>query len=64
MQTQGEPEERYRDLLDSYSMSFKNLGFDHQYLIRAWGVREPGDVITHTEFMQRCDAVADEVYGR
>ncbi len=64
VQTQGEPEERYRDLLDSYSMSFKYLGFDHQYLVRAWGVREPGDVITHTEFMQRCDAVADEVYGR
>jgi len=64
VQVQGEPEDRYRDLLDSYSASFKLLGFEHQHLIRAWDVREPGDVFAHADFMKQCDAVAGDVYGR
>ena len=44
LQTQGEPEDRYADLMGSFSASFRGLGFDHQHLVRAWSVREPGDV--------------------
>lgn len=62
IQTQGEPEERYRDLLESYSASFKYLGFDQQHLIRAWGVREPGNVAANADFLARCDQVADKIY--
>jgi multimeric flavodoxin WrbA len=63
IQTQGESEERYRDLLDSYSGGFGYLGYDHQHLVRAWGVREAGDVVNNSEFMERCDIVADAIYG-
>ena len=63
VQTQGEGEERYGDLLESYSAGFHHLGFERQHLIRAWGVREPGEVAAHPAFLERCDAVADEVYG-
>ncbi len=64
VQTQGEPEERYGDLLGSYAAAFEHLGYDRHYLVRAWDVREPGDVASRPDFLQRCDAVADQVYGR
>jgi multimeric flavodoxin WrbA len=63
VQTQGESEDRYRDLLERYSTGFNYLGFDKQYLIRAWDVREPGDVSHHDGFLQHCDATAQKVYG-
>ena len=63
IQSQGEPEDRYRDLLDNYSAGFGYLGYDHQHLVRAWGVRDAADIADNPEFLARCDAVADEVYG-
>lgn len=63
VQTQGEPEERYGDLMDDFSAGFSGLGFDRQHLIRAWGVREPGDVAGNKVFLSRCDDVARQVYG-
>ena len=63
VQTQGEPENRYGDLLNAYSAGFHHLGFDHQHLIRAWGVREPGEVADRPDFMARCDQIAAEIYG-
>ena len=62
IQTQGEGENRYPDLLDIYSPGFRYLGYDHQYLIRAWGVREPGEVATRQEFLDQCSQVAEEVF--
>ncbi len=62
IQTQGEPEERYRDLMDSYSASFNYLGFEQQHLVRAWGVREPSDVAANVDFLKECDDVVDEIY--
>ncbi len=63
LQSQGEPEERYRDLMDSFSVSFTNLGFDHHHLVRAHGVREPGDVARQAGYQQACAKAAWRVYG-
>ena len=62
VQTQGEPEDRYGNLMDSFSASFNGLGFDRQHLVRAWGVREIGDVNAHKGFLTHCDEVAARIY--
>ncbi len=62
LQTQGEPEDKYADLLDRHSAGFIGLGFDNLHLVRAWGVREPGEVNNHRQFLQQCDAVAGQIY--
>lgn len=62
LQSQGEPESKYADLMDSMSVSFKALGFDQQHLVRAWGVRNHGDIATDSKFLKECDAVADRIY--
>lgn len=62
IQTQGEPKERYCNLLEQYSASFKGLGFTNMHLIRAWGVREPTDVVSNPAFMSQCDSVARQIY--
>ncbi len=63
LQTQGEPEDRYGDLMESFSASFKGLGFDHHHLVRAWGVREPGDINAETGALKECDAAALRIYA-
>ncbi len=62
LQTQGEPEDRYADLMESFSASFKGLGFDNHHLVRAWDVREPGDISPDSHALQDCDRVAERVY--
>ena len=63
LQTQGEPEEKYADLLASMSVSLKGLGFDNQHLVRAWGVRNQGDIASDSIFLKECDLVAERIYG-
>jgi len=63
LQTQGESEERYANLLELHSASFTGLGFEHLHLVRAWSVRGPGEVLQHRRFLHRCDEVVDEIYG-
>lgn len=63
LQTQGEPEEKYTGLLESFSASFTGLGFDHQHLVRAWDVRQPGDVNQKTSVLQECRATASRIYA-
>ena len=63
VQTQGEPEDRYADLLDSFSVGFKGLGFDQQYLVRAHGVRHPGDIDKAGPVLSECDALASLIYS-
>ena len=63
LQTQGEPEERYTNILDQYSASFTGLGFQHLHLIRAWGVREPEDINQCEVAMEQCREVANQIYG-
>ena len=62
LQTQGEPETRYGDLMDSFSASFKGLGYDHHHLVRACGVREPGDIKSDSSVLLDCDEIADRIY--
>ena len=61
IQARGEPEDRYAHLLDDYAVGFNSLGYNHQYLVTAWGVREPGDVALIPEFLQRCDSVVQTI---
>lgn len=63
LQTQGEPEEKYADLLESMSVSFKGLGFDNQHLVRAWGVRNQGDIASDSEYLEECDSLAARIYA-
>ena len=63
VQTQGEAEEQYGDILERFSFGFRYLGFDHQYLVRAWGVRAPDDLEHHPDFLEECDRVAETVYA-
>lgn len=62
LQTQGEPEDRYVNLMESFSASFRGLGFDNHHLVRAWGVREPGDVNSESSALKDCDDIAERVY--
>ncbi len=62
LQTQGEPENRYTDVLDQYSASFIGLGFDNLHLVRAYGVREPNEVESNEDFLKKCDAVVNKIY--
>lgn len=63
VQTQGEPESQYGDLLQSLSKGFRFLGFDDQHLLRAWGVREIGDVLGDTELQAQCESTAGKIYS-
>lgn len=47
IQTQGEGAEYYGDLLARYEKSFRMLGFDGFFSLRAAGVRELTDLDTH-----------------
>lgn len=64
LQTQGESEDKYAGLMDSFSASFKGLGFDQQHLVRACGVRNPDDIDQHAAVLKECDAVASRVYAK
>lgn len=63
LQTQGEPEDKYAELMESFSASFEGLGFDHRHLVRAWGVRHPGDINQQSEVLRDCDSVASRIYA-
>ncbi len=63
LQTQGEPEEKYADLMQSFSASFNGLGFDQHHLVRAWGVRHPGDIDEDVRALGACDAIARRIYA-
>lgn len=62
LQTQGEPTDRYEDLMKSFSASFNGLGFDKQHLIRACGVRNPGDIGSDASCLLDCQSVAASIY--
>ena len=63
VQTQGEPKERYGNLLEQYSTGFQYLGFDHQHLIRAWGVREPNEAINQKAFIENVENVVQRLFN-
>ncbi|MDG1739255.1 MAG: flavodoxin family protein [Paracoccaceae bacterium] len=63
LQTQGEPEERYFDMIGSFSASFSGLGFDHHHLVRASGVRNPGDINSDSSVLKECDVIAAHIHS-
>ena len=63
LQTQGEPENRYGDLLENFSASFTGLGFTHQHHIRAWNTRNPGDVEGQERVLHECREVVQRIYA-
>ncbi len=63
LQTQGEPEDKYADLLESFAASFTGLGFDHRHHVRAWGVRNPGDIGPNARVLRDCRETASAIYG-
>lgn len=63
LQTQGEPQDRYADLLESFSVSFRGLGFDKQHLVRACGVRKPGDIGPDADCLRDCQTIASRIYA-
>lgn len=64
LQTQGEPEDRYADLMDSFSASFEGLGFDQHHLVRAFGVRNLGDIDSEASALKECDAAGSLIYAK
>lgn len=64
IQVQGEGPERYGDLLEQYGPALDKLGFERRELIRACGVREPGEVLGQTDVLERTDALAHELAGQ
>ena len=63
LQTQGEPEYKYADLLKSFSVSFVGLGFDKQHLVRACGVRNSGDIAADASCVSDCQTTASRIYA-
>lgn len=63
LQTQGEPEDRYADLLASFSASFTGLGFEAQHLVRAHSVRNPGDIRADARVLRDCKNIANKIYA-
>jgi multimeric flavodoxin WrbA len=53
IQTQGEGEDRYTDILDKYNHSFQWLGFSEAHFIQACGIREVGDINNHPEIIRQ-----------
>ena len=62
LQTQGEPEDKYAELLESFSASFTGLGFNHSHLVRACGVRHPGDLDQRASTLTKCQETAEFIY--
>lgn len=58
LQTQGEGEERYDALLEQYGPGLDKLGLNERHLVRACGVREPGDIQAHPTALQDVEALA------
>ncbi len=61
LQTQGEAEEHYADLLAGYAPALDKLGFERRDTLRGCGVRAPGDVLKQNALMAETDALAREV---
>lgn len=58
IQTQGEGEALYADLLDQYAPALDILGFGRRELLRACGVREAGAVLQQTTILKDADLLA------
>ncbi|MCF4097252.1 flavodoxin family protein [Maritalea mediterranea] len=58
LQVQGEPAERYGDLLAQYGPALDKLGFKGRHLVRACGVRDSEDIQSHPDVLQAVEKLA------
>jgi len=57
--TQGNPDEtKFTDIYPKFEYFFSRFGFDDRHLIRACGVREPGEVEDREDVMRLADEMA------
>ena len=61
IQTQGEDESRYSDILEKYNHSFSWLGFTQSHLIRASGVRTAGDILEYPEVIEEARQLGKQI---
>lgn len=61
---QANPDEtKFTDIAPKFDFFFRRYGFDEQHLIRACGVREPGEVATRQDLMGLADQLAEKLCG-
>ena len=51
----------YPDIFQKFDYIFKAYGFVESHLIRAFGVREPGEVESHEDVMKLAEATAEKI---
>ncbi len=63
IQVQGNPDESmFTDVFPKFDYFFKEgYGFSETYLIRACGVREPGEVAAHEDVMKLAETTAEKI---
>ncbi|MCR9114110.1 MAG: NAD(P)H-dependent oxidoreductase [Rhodobacteraceae bacterium] len=58
IQVQGEGADRYDDLMEQYAPGLDKVGFARRDLLRACGVREPGEVMKQVALLEQSDRLA------
>lgn len=61
VQTQGESEDMYADVMEQYAPAFEKLGFTRRYLLRACNVRDLGDIAVHAKVLAEADLLAKRI---
>ena len=61
LQSQGEGEERYRDVMANYGPAFDKLGFERRLLVRAAGVRGPEALAERPDVARAIDDAVDAI---
>jgi multimeric flavodoxin WrbA len=63
--SQGNPDRSsYPDIFEKFDYFFKTYGFVETHYIRAFGVREPGEVEGHEDVMKLVENIAEKVSTR
>lgn len=63
IQTQGEGEGAYADVLAGYGKAFDKLGFSRRHVIRACNAIEVGDVLHDPKVLEKTDRLAKRLAG-
>ncbi|MBX2867652.1 MAG: flavodoxin family protein [Acidiferrobacterales bacterium] len=61
IQTQGEGEDQYADVITKYNHSLSWLGFSSSHLLRAPGVRDVGDIYLHPQKIDQARNLGEQL---
>ena len=62
--TQGNPDESmFTNIFPKFEYFFRNFGFNETHLIRACGLREPGEVASQEDVMRLAEEIAEKLCG-